>query len=87
MAERVQWEYGQFLASVSGSTMERSVGAINGQMLGSSEEAIDPFVLLNQMGDEGWELVSIHALMPPSPNAAMPFGLFEYVLKRPRSGI
>lgn len=79
-----KWEYAQFVATLRGSTLERRVGILNGRLLGPDEPQLDPFVLLNEMGDEGWELVAIHALMPPSPSAALPFAMYEYVLKRAR---
>jgi hypothetical protein len=75
------WEYASFVASsVSEGT---KVISINGQVQ-SPDTAPGPFQVLNEMGAEGWELVSVHALIPPSPNAVTPRGVWEYVLKRQR---
>lgn len=76
------WEYANFVtSSVSDGT---KVISINGQIQ-NPDTAPGPFQVLNEMGAEGWELVSVHALIPPSPNAVTPRGVWEYVLKRQRS--
>lgn len=76
-------EYATFVSSsVSDGT---KVISINGQLQDPSGPFYSAFDLLNEMGAEGWDLVTVHTLVPPSPNAVAPRGVWEYVLKRPRA--
>lgn len=79
---RQQWEYANFWVSSVNDTIK--VITINGQIQDPSGTERSSWQVLNQMGAEGWELVAIHAVVPPSPNAIAPRGVWEYVLKRPR---
>jgi hypothetical protein len=80
---RPQWEYAQFVEvlNMQGKVFKRAVISLNGTNV---DGEVESFRMLNEMGAEGWELVSILAVMPPSPTAAFPMGLFEYALKRQR---
>jgi hypothetical protein len=78
---RTPWEYASFI--VSSVNEGTKVISINGQVQNPGSSP-GPFQVLNEMGAEGWELVSVHALIPPSPNAVAPRGVWEYVLKRQR---
>lgn len=80
---RPLWEYAQFVEvlKMQGNSFKRAVVSLNGS---SVDGEVESFQMLNEMGAEGWELVSILAIMPPSPTAAFPMGLFEYALKRQR---
>jgi len=79
---KATWEY----ASVRTATSD------DGEVVILINEAVQDFKsaptktleLLNRMGEEGWELVTIRAYLPPSSSAVLSRGIWDYVLKRER---
>ena len=80
---RDRLEYASFISSSMSEGTK--VISINEQLQDPNGPFYNPFELLNDMGAEGWELVTILTLVPPSPNAVTPRGVWEYVLKRRRA--
>jgi hypothetical protein len=83
------WEYARFVATAP-RLIDRSddrddivVIAINAIVQDYKSSPASPWDVLNAMGKEGWELVTVVATVPPSPTSMRPTGVWEYVLKRP----
>jgi hypothetical protein len=76
------WEYAQLRVGTINDNLV--VLTINGMVQNFAQNPSAPFDVLNEMGQEGWELVNTVAILPPSPAALTPRGLWEYTLKRPR---
>jgi hypothetical protein len=57
---------------------------VNDRLQDFEHKPINRADLLNQMGLEGWELITVIPIKPPSPSAVIPRGLWEYILKRQR---
>jgi hypothetical protein len=79
-----KWEYAQIRAM---SLEDKDIViSINGQIQDFRNHAAHPFDILNQMGEEGWELVTVLDVIPPSQNSLNPRCVREYLLKRMRAG-
>lgn len=79
----VQWEYASFKAIDSSD--DNVVTSINGvtEDLGRRRRSAPD--VLNEMGQVGWELVTILTIRPASPDTVESFGgLHRYYLRRPR---
>jgi hypothetical protein len=82
------WEYSSFVAApprLIDRTDNRDdvvVLSINAVAQDHRTNPVTPVRLLNDMGREGWELVSVNAIVPPSPNSVRATGIWEYLLKR-----
>ena len=82
------WEYARILVAppriIDRSDVgdERVVITINGHLQDYKKNPANPYDILNSMGAEGWELITVLALVPSSPNFPLPTGIWEYVLKR-----
>jgi hypothetical protein len=83
------WEYARFVAMPPRiadrdlSREEITVVLINEMVQDFKNKPMTPWQVLNEMGGEGWELVTVLAVVPPSANAVKPTGVWEYILKRP----
>jgi hypothetical protein len=80
--DSMAWEYAQIRVGTVDDKL--IVLTINGRIQDLVKTPASPFTVLNEMGREGWELVNTLTLLPPSPTAIGPRGLWEYTLKRPR---
>jgi len=86
-----RWEYGRILVAPprvidrSDDRDERVVVMVNDMIQDFKKSPEDPYAVLNQMGDEGWELVDILELVPPMPNSTRATGMWEYILKRQKA--
>jgi len=84
----VKWEYSSFIAApprLIDRTDNRDdvvVLSVNSVAQDHRANPVTPVQLLNEMGLEGWELVAVNAIVPPSPNAVRATGVWEYLLKR-----
>lgn len=85
------WEYARFLAApihVLDKTDDRdevAVFMVNSVVQDFKKDPRSPWTVLNAMGAEGWELVCTIPVIPPSPTAPKPTGIWEYLLKRSRT--
>lgn len=77
-----KWEYGVVRAGTLGDDVV--VIQINDVVQDFGNHPIGPYRILNEMGGEGWELVTILEVIPPSPSAVAPRGVWDFILKRPK---
>jgi hypothetical protein len=81
----IRWEYATLFVGMRGN--DHVVAGINGRVLDFQNNAQTPWDVLNQMGSEGWELVTA---VPTSPLQTVRRGRDEvtegywiFYLKRP----
>jgi hypothetical protein len=79
----IRWEYATLIAAMAPirGALELCVVQLNGHIWDYETEPVDPDSMLNQMGDQGWELISILALGEAEGAEGT---VWKYTLKRPK---
>ena len=77
-----RWEYARVRVANIGEEGDDVVIIINETIQDFLNSPRYPLEVLNAMGSEGWELVTVFYVIPPSPDAILSRYLRDYVLKR-----
>ncbi len=84
----IAWQYAYLFVVIRGG--DHLVASIDGVILDLSREQRTPWDVLNQLGADGWELVTAVPTAPmtivrdPSTNHEVPESFWIFYLKRPR---